>query len=132
MKIISLEKHCLKTVILCEDYVNPSYISKWSGYLPDLTFASSITTFMSQKHQQQHQKDQRSKFSHEPLSNTYMTNWSDKTNKRLTEAHLYTIYILRLVVDQYCFLTADADILESRVADGWYKANIILFILINI
>ncbi len=30
------------------------------------------------------------------------------------------------------FLTADADILESRVADGRYKADIILFILINI
>ncbi len=30
------------------------------------------------------------------------------------------------------FLTADADILESRVADGRYKADIIVFILINI
>ncbi len=27
------------------------------------------------------------------------------------------------------FLTADADILESRVADGWYKADINLFII---
>ncbi len=30
------------------------------------------------------------------------------------------------------FLTADADILESRVVDGQYKADIIVFILINI
>ncbi len=30
------------------------------------------------------------------------------------------------------FWTADADILESKMADGWYEADIILFILINI
>ncbi len=30
------------------------------------------------------------------------------------------------------FLTADADISESRVVDGRYKAGIILFIFINI
>ncbi len=39
-----------------------------------------------------------------------------------------------IVVDQYCFfLTADADILESRVADGHYKAYMsFLFILTNL
>lgn len=57
VKIISLEKHCLKTVILCEDYVNPSYISKWSGYLPDLTFAFVTETSAA--------TSKRSKFSHE-------------------------------------------------------------------
>ncbi len=36
------------------------------------------------------------------------------------------------MVDRYRFLTAYAGILESKAADGWYKADIIVFIWIHI